>query len=182
MEGKPHPNQDWKARYAREDVPDPSHELIQLTEMYYENWESHQTFDGRKPVLVEQEYEVEIPAGILRGKIDALWWDERLGFYIVDHKFMKDADKQKSNQQMAVYSLLEPRAKHFFYEKVGLNNYKIQEVHNLAPALQKIEKTIQLIQKGEFVANPQPWFIPYCPFLDRCGKCLKGDDNEAGKD
>jgi hypothetical protein len=144
--------------------------------MYYENWESHQTFDGRKPILLEQMYEANLPDyGILSGKIDALWWSEELGFYIVDHKFVKDAEKQKSNQQMAMYSLLEPKAKRFFYEKVGLDEYKMQETHNLTPALQKIKKTIECINANVFVANPQTWFIPYCPFIEKCGKCLKGD-------
>lgn len=164
-------NPDWENLYLMENVH-PGHELIQLTEDYYDNWICHHTFDGTRPILVEEMYEKEVEGyGLLAGKIDALWWNEQYGFYIVDHKFMKSPEKKKSNQQMAVYSLLEPRATHFFYEKVGLDDYEMQETHNLTPALQKIAKTIQCIKDEEFSANPQRWFIPYCPFIKECGKC-----------
>ena len=164
--------QDWDYLYGQEHVFAPSHELIQLTEDYYDNWVSHHTFCGNKPILVEQMYEKEVEGyGLLTGKIDALWWNEEYGFYIVDHKFVRSVEKKKSNLQMAVYSLLEPRAQEFFYEKVGRDDYELQKVHNLTPALQKIQKLIYCINDKQFSANPQRWFIPFCPFLKECGKC-----------
>lgn len=172
LDGSGETEQSWYELYKKEGVLAPSHELVMLTEDYFENWQIHHTFDGTRPILVEEMYEKEVEGyGLLAGKIDALWWNEEYGFYIVDHKFMKSPEKKKSNQQMAVYSLLEPRATHFFYEKVGRDDYEMQETHNLAPALQKIAKTIECIRKEEFNANPQRWFIPYCPFIKECGKC-----------
>jgi ATP-dependent exoDNAse (exonuclease V) beta subunit len=165
-------NQNWSKLYAEAGVPEPSHELIMLTEDYYDTWLQHQCLmDYHRIVAIEKMYEAEVEGyGLLSGKIDALWHDGE-GYYIVDHKFMRSPEKKKSNQQMAVYSLLEPRATRFFYEKVGLGEYEMQEIHHLEAALQKIHKTIYCINEEQFSANPQRWFQPYCPFLEKCGGC-----------
>lgn len=160
---------DWTALYLSAHVPEPSLELIQITEAYYDNWLSHQTYEI--PFAVEQEIKVEHPTlGMLVGKIDAIYKEGPM-LRIVDHKFLKNVQKKKPNHQMAFYSILVPGANCFQYEKVGLEDYQVQETSSLSAALRNIEKTIYLINEGQFSANPQRWFTEYCPFLKECGKC-----------
>jgi hypothetical protein len=152
-------------------VENPTPELIQITEAYYANWVSHQT--DAVPIAVEREIKLEHPTlGMLVGKIDAVYKEEA-GLRIVDHKFLKNVNKKKPNHQMAFYSILVPGAVKFQFEKVGLEDYQIQETSSLSVALRNIEKTIYYINEGKFDANPQRWFVEYCPFLKECGACLK---------
>jgi len=170
---------DWDALYLLAHVTEPSYELIQITEEYWNNWLSHQ--ESEKPVAVEKEIKLEHPTlGTLVGKIDAIYAivdnEAKHGgaeFYrVVDHKFVKNPLKKKSNHQMAFYSILVPDAIRFQYEKVGLFDYQVQETSSLSVALRNIENTIQCINEGKFEANPQRWYREYCPFLKECGKCL----------
>jgi len=169
----------WEGLLIAARVAEPSRELIQITEAYWDNWLSHQT--DEKPFFVEKEIRLEHPTlGTLVGKIDAIYAivdnEAKHGgaeFYrIVDHKFLKNPIKKKSNHQMAFYSILVPDAIRFQYEKVGLEDYQVQETSSLSAALRNIEKTVYLINEGKFEANPQRWFTEYCPFLKECGKCL----------
>jgi len=161
---------DWAELYLLAHVTEPSPELIQITEAYYDNWLSHQT--DEKPIVVESEVKVEHPTlGMLVGKIDAVYKEEG-GLRIVDHKFLKNVNKKKSNHQMAFYSILVPGAVRFQYEKVGLEDFVVQETSSLSVALRNIEKTIQCINEGKFEANPQRWYTQYCPFLKECGECV----------
>jgi hypothetical protein len=162
---------DWTELYGNARLPDPSPELVQITQAYYENWLSHQT--DRKPIEVEKDIKLEDTGlGTLVGKIDAIY-QEPEGLLIVDHKFLKNVNKKKSNHQMAFYSLLLPEAVKFQYEKVGLEDYQIQETSSISVALRNIEKTIYYINEQRFTANPQQWFIQYCPFMLECGECVK---------
>jgi predicted RecB family nuclease len=169
---------DWDELYRAAKVEEPSPELIQITQQYWETWLSNQwNWAGKKPVAVEKEITIEHPTlGTLTGKVDAIYStvDKKHGeaFEIVDHKFLKNAHKKKSNHQMAFYSLLVPHTIRFTYEKVGLEDYELQEVSSLSVALRNIEKTIYYINKERFTVTPQKWFIQYCPFLKECGKCI----------
>jgi len=146
-------------------------DLVQLTETYYDNWLSHQDFK-ELPIDVEVEKEINHPElGLIVGKIDAIYKNNS-NVTIVDHKFMTNTDKHKDGLQMAVYSLLVPEATAFQYEKIGLDTYAVQKVRSLEGSLKKINTIVNNIKQGEFTATPQEWFIPYCPFLKECGKCL----------
>lgn len=161
----------WEELLIAAKVEEPSRELIQIVQEYWENWLSHQ--DERMPIAVEKEITVEHSEyGTLTGKIDAIY-PVRDGVEIVDHKFLKNAYKKKSNHQMAFYSILVPEAKKFTYEKVGLFDYQLQEVSSLSVALRNIEKTINYIKEERFTSTPQAWYKQYCPFLKECGECLK---------
>lgn len=150
-------------------VPEPSPELIQIADVYYSNWLSHQTDDV--PIVVEREIVLEHPTlGNLVGKVDAVY-KEKDGLRIVDHKFLKNVVRKKSNHQMAFYSILVPGATRFQYEKVGLEDYVVQETSSLSVALRNIEITVQCINEERFDAKPQRWFTQYCPFLATCGEC-----------
>lgn len=168
----------WDELYKSAKIDEPSLELLQITQEYWDNWLSHQDLTKGKPVAVEKEITVVKPFGTLTGKIDALYSivdknDETEHFEIVDHKFLKNPHKKKSNHQMAFYSLLVPEAVRFTYEKVGLWDYELQEVSSLSVALRNIEKTIYCINEELFTVTPQKWFIQFCPFIKECGKCLK---------
>jgi len=161
----------WEELLISAKVAEPSYELIQITEEYWNNWLSHQTYEI--PFAVEQEIKLEHPTlGMLVGKIDAIYKEGPM-LRIVDHKFVKNPFKKKSNHQMAFYSILVPGANRFQYEKVGLFDYQVQETSSLSVALRNIEKTIYLINEGKFEANPQRWYTEYCPFREQCGECLR---------
>lgn len=173
---------DWTALYLLAKFPEPSYELIQITEEYWNTWLSHQDLTAPKPVAVEKEVTMEHPTyGTLTGKIDAIYSivdnEPKHGgmefFEIVDHKFLKNPFKKKPNHQMAFYSILVPDAVKFTYEKVGLFDYQLQEVSSISVALRNIEKTINCIKEEKYTATPQMWFTQYCPFLKECGECLK---------
>lgn len=163
----------WSELYKSAGLDEPSFELIQITEQYWDNWLSHQTLD-KKPIAVEKEITIEHPQlGTLTGKVDAIYQIDESSVEIVDHKFLKNAHKRRSNHQMAFYSLLVPNASKFVYEKVGLEDYDIQEVSSLSVALRNIEKVVYCISNEQFPVNPQRWFIQFCPFINECGKCIK---------
>jgi ATP-dependent exoDNAse (exonuclease V) beta subunit len=168
----------WKKLYAKEGITEPADELIEITDEYFENWLDHTTLTGKRPenlVATEKEYTVPVEGlGTFTGKIDAIFREDNGDYTVIDYKFMKDATKKKSNIQMAVYSLLEPKARTFVYEKVGLSDYEEQVVHNLVPALQKIKVVVQCIKEGKFEAKPKGIFAQYCPFLKECGECQRG--------
>lgn len=178
---------DWGELYKSAKVDEPSFELIQITQQYWETWLENQKINQHtiwltKPVAVEKEITIEHPTlGTLTGKIDALYeivdnetnYGGYTAYEIVDHKFLKNPAKKRSNHQMAFYSLLVPDAIRFTYEKVGLEDYQLQEVSSLSVALRNIEKTIYCINEELFTVTPQKWFIQFCPFIKECGKCLK---------
>lgn len=163
----------WEELLLAAKVAEPSYELIQITEEYWNTYLSHQDLTAPKPIAVEKEVTIEHPTyGTLTGKIDAIY-QNTTRFSIVDHKFLKNPFKKKPNHQMAFYSLLVPDAIKFTYEKVGLFDYQLQEVSSLSVALRNIEKTINCIKEEKYPATPQMWFTQYCPFLKECGECLK---------
>lgn len=145
-------------------------DLLQLCDSYYSSWLKAQTFE-EKPVAVEIDKKRNHPElGRLVGKIDAIYKTEN-GFKIVDHKFMTNAKKKKDNIQMAMYYLLVPEATEFEYEKIDMNGIIIQRVHKLESGLQAILTAVKGIKEEFYPPTAKEWFIPYCPYLDRCGKC-----------
>jgi hypothetical protein len=166
---------DWFALYAEHGLPQDCQDLVQLTTEYYETWLKHQAFRDY-PVAVEVEKEImHEKYGKIVGKIDAIYsMDDSDGLLIVDHKFMLNTEKRKDNLQMAIYSILEPQATEFEYEKIGLDEFAIQRVKSLDGAFKKIDKIVTGINNQEFGATPAQWFIKYCPYLERCGLCIGG--------
>lgn len=164
---------DWYALYEENKAPQNNQDLVQLTDEYYHTWLRNQTFIDY-PLEVEVEEERYHPDyGLIVGKIDAIYRASKgEGLLIVDHKFMKSANKHKDGLQMAVYSILVPRATEFQYEKVGLDAYSIQKIRSLDTNLQKIDRIMQGIKNEEYSANPAQWYIPYCPYRETCGQCL----------